>query len=137
MDSGNGGGGDPLSPHAMHTSGSSVFEAATNLSKLCIGSGILALPFAAERGGLILTPVLVASIGLWNGVSCDLMMQCKNEMIRRGYVTPPEATSTYSMIAYCAGGWPAVYVTDFCIILTLLSTFWWLQSGRSGIIVTS
>ena len=48
------------------------------------------------------------------------MIQSKNEMIRRDYVTPPEATSTYSMIAYCAGGWRALYITDFCIIVTLL-----------------
>ncbi len=111
---------DPPSPRATRESGSSTFEASINLSKLCIGSGILALPFAVDKGGLILTPVLIALVGWWNGVSCDLMIQSKNEMVRRAYVTPPEATSTYSMIAYCAGGWSAVYVTDFCIIVTLL-----------------
>ena len=41
---------DPQSSYETPESGSSTFEAAINLSKLCIGSGILALPFAVDRG---------------------------------------------------------------------------------------
>lgn len=102
--------------------GSSAFEAAINLSKLCIGSGILALPFAAERGGVLTMPFLIALVGLWNVGACQLMISCKRACTNSGdiYRTPPEVTSTYSQIAFCAGGWPAVYLTDFCIVVTLM-----------------
>lgn len=112
----------PRQPSTRDESGSSAFEAAINLSKLCIGSGILALPFAAERGGLLTMPLLIAFVGLWNIGSCQLMISCKRACTSNGvmYATPPEVTSTYSQIAYCAGGWPAVYLTDFCIVVTLM-----------------
>jgi proton-coupled amino acid transporter len=95
-----------------------MWEAAINLSKLCVGSGILALPFAAEKGGLLMLPVLIAISGLWNGLACELMINCKRAC--RLDTAPVGVTSTYSKIAYEAGGWPAVYLTDFCIVVTLL-----------------
>lgn len=116
-------GSTPSSPRSQSgRGGSSAWEAAINLSKLCIGSGILALPFAAERGGLLMMPLLIASVGLWNVGACQLMIACKRACTSRGiiFTTPPEVTSTYSQIAYCAGGWPAVILTDFCIVVTLM-----------------
>ena len=110
----------PTSPRATRSSGSTTYEAAINLSKLCVGSGILALPFAVDKGGLLLSPFLIACVGFWNGLSCDLMIASKRHMLRNGLITPSEVSSTYSQIAYCAGGWSAVYLTDFCIIVTLL-----------------
>jgi amino acid permease len=46
--------------------GSSLFWAVVNFTKLCIGSGVLALPFAAGKGGLFFTPIGLFFIGCWN-----------------------------------------------------------------------
>merc|ERR1711871_623092 len=46
------------------------------------------------------------------------MMECKRAA--SGDRCPREVSSTYGRIAYCACGWLGVYVTDFCIIVTLL-----------------
>ena len=88
----------PRQPSTRDESGSSAFEAAINLSKLCIGSGILALPFAAERGGLLTMPLVIALVGLWNIGSCQLMISCKRACTSNGvmYATPPEVTSGQS-----------------------------------------
>ena len=90
-----------------------------HLSKLCIGSGILALPFAISKGGLVLSPIFLGLIAVLNGVSCDMMVDCKNA-VRCQFDVPAEIISTYSRISFCGGGWPAVYTTDFSIIITLL-----------------
>jgi amino acid permease len=54
---------------------SSTFGAAINLSKLAIGTGVLALPYATSRGGLLFGPVCLALIALWNGVACRYFKQ--------------------------------------------------------------
>lgn len=98
--------------------GSSYISASVNLAKLCIGTGILALPFATVKGGIIASPLGIALIALWNGVSCNQMIECKNACEFKH--APDMLSSTYSRIAYCSGGWSAVYLTDFSIIVTLL-----------------
>jgi len=99
-------------------SGSSLSEATVNLTKLCIGSGVMALPYAVQKGGLILSPIFLAVIAWWNYFSCIQMMNCKKAC--REISIPPEISSTYSRIAYCGSGWAGVRVTDACIIITLL-----------------
>ena len=102
------------------SSKSTVMEATVNLTKLCIGSGILALPFAVEKGGLILSPIFLALIAWWNFVSCEQMMACKQYVKIHSIVIPSDIASTYSRIAYCGCGKWGVHVTDACIIITLL-----------------
>eukprot|EP00986_Skeletonema_menzelii_P008693 scaffold3767_cov116-Skeletonema_menzelii.AAC.18 len=41
--------------------GSSVIQTALNMTKMCMGTGTLALPFAAEKGGLIFNVRLSSS----------------------------------------------------------------------------
>jgi len=98
--------------------GSSVQDATINLTKLCIGSGIMALPYAVQKGGLVLSPIFLAIIAWWNYFSCIQMMACKKAC--RQISIPPEISSTYSRIAYCSSGWWGVRTTDACIIVTLL-----------------
>lgn len=100
--------------------GSSTWSATVNLSKLCIGSGILALPYAAQKGGLLFTPVIIGVIAYWNMIACEQIIECKNLSQQMNYTIPNEVNSTYSRIAYCALGWPGVRITDICIVVTLL-----------------
>ena len=61
--------------HTMSSgNGSSLFWTTINFSKLCIGSGVLALPFAAMQGGLLMTPLGLFCVGAWNVISCRLMI---------------------------------------------------------------
>lgn len=97
--------------------GSSTLGAVINIAKLSIGNGILALPFATSRGGLVFSPIAIALIAAWNVVSCFMMIQCKQAVSHRTF--PPEISSSYSRIAYCAfGHWGAI-ITDLSVFLTL------------------
>jgi len=98
---------------------SSVFDATVNLVKLCVGTGVLALPFAIAKGGLIFGPLAIAFIAAWNSISCSQMIECKYACKERRDI-PQHVNSTYSRIAYCGGGTWASMFTDACIIVTLL-----------------
>ena len=47
-------------PGAAPANGATVPEATLALTKICIGSGVLALPWAVEQGGALSLPGLVA-----------------------------------------------------------------------------
>ncbi len=101
---------------------SSTIAAGINLAKLCIGTGILALPYATLHGGLIFSPIGIALIALWNGIACIMLMRCKrafkyNEIAQK---STQHLSSPYSRIAYAATGSIGVYTIDFSIIITLL-----------------
>ena len=95
-----------------------VFEASVSLAKVCVGSGILALPIAVERGGLIFSPICLCGIAYWNALAVDMMLDCKQVCVKRS--SPPGVNSTYSRVAYGAYGWLGVNIADSCLIVTLL-----------------
>lgn len=97
---------------------SSTFGAAINLAKLCIGTGVLALPYATSRGGLLFGPLVIALVAAWNGIACRLMIECKNYC--KDMTVPRTIGSTYGRIAYIATGDWGVRITDISIIITLL-----------------
>lgn len=100
--------------------GSSTFEAAVNLAKLCIGSGVLALPYASWKGGLLFSPIGIAVIAFWNYIACSQMIRCKRACSKYTLWPGRGLSSTYSLIAYAGIGWPGVYTIDISIIITLL-----------------
>lgn len=94
--------------------------ASINLSKLCIGTGLLALPLATYRGGLIFSPLGIAVIAVWNGIACDMMIRCKQATSGEQFSQLNNLSSTYSKIAYVGCGWIGVYIIDASIVITLL-----------------
>eukprot|EP01035_Chromulina_nebulosa_P020161 gene20161-26174_t len=56
--------------------GSTTLMAAVNLAKLCIGSGLLAIPYSFLRGGLLFSPLVIGLIAFWNGVSIFCFGTC-------------------------------------------------------------
>jgi len=56
--------------------GSSVVQTALNMTKMCMGTGTLALPFAAEKGGLIFNVVGLALIAVWNYYCANCVLRC-------------------------------------------------------------
>eukprot|EP00804_Cyclotella_cryptica_P015056 CCRYP_000631-RA/>CCRYP_000631-RA protein AED:0.06 eAED:0.06 QI:187/1/1/1/0/0/3/610/412 len=56
--------------------GATVFQTSLNITKLCMGTGTLALPFAAQKGGLVFNMVGLGVIVVWNYYSADCLLRC-------------------------------------------------------------
>lgn len=89
-----------------------------NNQQVCIGAGVLALPYATSRGGLLFSPLVIGLVAAWNAIACRLMIECKRATV--GMPVPEGISSTYSVIAYHGAGYFGVYLTDFSIVVTLL-----------------
>ena len=59
------------------TSWSDIFVAYLNLVKVCIGAGVLALPYAFGQGGLVLSSIGMALVAGWNYYTTRLLLRCK------------------------------------------------------------
>ena len=88
------------------------------MCQLCIGVGVLALPYATSVGGLLFAPLVIAVVASWNAVACSKMVECKDAC--NGMDFPAHLSSTYSKIAYAGAGEIGVIVTDVSIIVTLI-----------------
>lgn len=85
---------------------------------MCIGCGILALPYASAQAGLLLSPLLMGLVAVLNGVSCCMLMRARRAVdITR---TPSNISCTYSKLAYAAIGLPGVVLVDISLIGTLV-----------------
>ncbi|KAL7535935.1 hypothetical protein ACHAXR_006822 [Thalassiosira sp. AJA248-18] len=56
--------------------GATVLQTSVNIAKMCMGTGTLALPFAAEKGGLVFNMVGLFFIGFWNYYSANCLLRC-------------------------------------------------------------
>lgn len=62
--------------HGMRPAKASVYQTALNIAKTCMGTGTLALPFAASQGGLVLNTVGIGLVAIWNHYSVDRLVKC-------------------------------------------------------------
>eukprot|EP00586_Coscinodiscus_wailesii_P017908 CAMPEP_0172512994 /NCGR_PEP_ID=MMETSP1066-20121228/248610_1 /TAXON_ID=671091 /ORGANISM="Coscinodiscus wailesii, Strain CCMP2513" /LENGTH=509 /DNA_ID=CAMNT_0013293045 /DNA_START=44 /DNA_END=1573 /DNA_ORIENTATION=+ len=62
----------PPSPESNAT----VEQTSWNITKTCMGTGTLALPYAASEGGIIFTIACIATISLWNAYTVDRLLRC-------------------------------------------------------------
>lgn len=76
------------------------------------------MPYATSIGGLVFAPIVIGLVAMWNGVACNMMIECKNAC--SDVIFPGNLSSTYSKIAYAGAGKVGVMVTDVSIIVTLL-----------------
>lgn len=102
---------------ATRSTGSSAFGAAVNIAKLSIGNGILALPYATSRGGLLFSPIAIAVIAMWNILSCFMMIDCKRAIINHRF--PIAISSSYSRLSFAAFGYWGAILTDLSVFATL------------------
>jgi amino acid permease len=70
----NGGGNTPVEGH--HGGTASFRQTVINLMKFCMGTGCLALPFAAQQGGMVLFGFGMAAITAWNVYAVQRLVQC-------------------------------------------------------------
>lgn len=100
------------------TSGTSTFVSAVYLAKLCMGAGILAIPYSFKRGGLILSPIGLGIVAVWNAISCHMIIRCKRCCSDNVY--PYSISSQFAKLALSGLGWKGVYIANFCLLFTLL-----------------
>lgn len=98
----------------------STVNAAFTLARLCLGPGLLVLPYATLKGGLIFAPIGIILVALWNGFSCLIMIQCRHASEKIDIKIPTNISSTFSRVAYIGLGHIGTFLADFSLIVTLL-----------------
>ena len=73
-----------------------VFQTSLNVTKICMGTGTLALPFASQVGGLLSNAIGLFVIGAWNYYSADCLLRCLEYL--------PEVDGVVDEVAVVDGG---------------------------------
>ena len=95
-----------------------------NLMKTCMGTGTLALPFAAQQGGLFLNSVGLFGIAVWNLYSVDRLCRSIEDLESHEDLTtanlPRFVSSTFGKVAWFAFGEKGVHGLDVVLVLLFL-----------------
>lgn len=140
---------EPIAQHQFHAASggaATVVETMTNLAKTCMGTGCLALPYAAKQGGILLTTVGMLAIAIWNVVASHRLSSCwdllvaankqqqdvatteqpREQQRRLSLIDlstlppPPRGTATLGKVAWYALGPTGLFVLDTLTVLLLL-----------------
>jgi amino acid permease len=106
----------------------SAKDVAMNLAKTAAGTGILALPFACQQGGVLLFVFGTVMIAVWNVLSLKRLCQClellmdvesspASKIFQRP--PPPAGTATLGKVAYYALGDVGLVILDVMLLLLL------------------
>jgi amino acid permease len=124
---------EPLLPthRTSAAAGAGVVEATLTLVKTCVGTGVLALPYAMTSGGALALPLLLV-LGIWNWTTCLLLLEARAAVPRNVGDT---GGSSYSAVALAALGTPGVVVLEANLILTLVGVCTAMQVQASELLV--
>lgn len=93
-------------------------QTVVNIAKTCMGTGTLALPYAARRGGVILHVLGLIAILAWNVYSVQRLLGCL-ELLPVHKQGPPEGTATLGKVAWYALGRNGLYALDVVMVILL------------------
>jgi amino acid permease len=79
------------------TLSSSTEQASLNIIKMCIGSGTLAMPYAASQGGFLFHMIGLALVTKWNLYSVDRMISSKNFILQHHVQMERDSTDVHMM----------------------------------------
>ena len=105
-------------------SGGSVLASALTLAKICIGSGVMALPWGFEQGGSFAVGGMVL-IGIWNWYTSLQLVHCRSalandpSMWALGDAQEGVPRSAYSALACAALGRPGLWLLEGSVIAVL------------------
>ena len=109
----------PEAPDNVQHDGASVCEATLSLVKVCVGSGIYALPWAVAQGGALAVPGILALVG-WNWYTAWQLLASREAMASRGGDGATTQRSAYSTLVYAALGAAGVWVLEGALVTVLL-----------------
>ena len=111
-----------------------MIESMMNIAKTCMGTGCLALPFAAKQGGVVLHVIGLIAVALWNVFSAHRLSECWDLLTKKEHgkngsslidlsllPPPPPGTATLGKVAwYAFGGASGLLVMDSLTVILLL-----------------
>lgn len=106
---------EPLRRH--HQGQATQQETIINLMKTCMGTGTLALPFAASQGGLYLNTIGLILIAAWNLYSVQRLCHCLTLIPKD--IEPPKRATTFAKVAWFAFGDVGLHALDGMMIILL------------------
>ena len=111
----------PVPTKDVRLDGGSVFEATLSLVKICVGSGIYALPWAITQAGALAVPGILALV-TWNWYTAWQLLAARKAITRRGNHSPGSLMqrSAYSMLVHAALGTAGVLVLEGALVTVLL-----------------
>jgi amino acid permease len=110
---------------------STFIQTSLNITKLCVGTGVLAIPFAAREGGLLFHIIGSSLVTIWNVYSVHRLIESRSyiEMHREslnanGNVEQVPATTVntnqFGLVTYYAYGSVGLHVIDSVMIMLML-----------------
>lgn len=110
---------------------SSFIQTSLNITKLCIGTGVLAIPFAAKEGGLLFHIVGSLLVTVWNIYSVHRLIESRSyiDMYRDGLDASenteeasalPVNTNQFGVVTYYAYGPVGLHFVDSIMIMLML-----------------
>lgn len=99
-----------------------------NMIKMCIGSGCIAIPYAANEGGIIFHIIGLGVITLWNLYSVHRLDQSRSYIKQKkgrdenGFQKrlEPDTNSAFGVIAWHAFGSVGLHFVDTILVLLMI-----------------
>jgi proton-coupled amino acid transporter len=95
----------------------SVFHGTISVVKICIGTGVLALPYAFQQSGIITGVIVLAFVALWNAYTSSILLECATALRKRGISLQAERSTLSGIARHATGIW-GVYLLDFSLFFT-------------------
>ncbi|GMH63077.1 hypothetical protein TL16_g12919, partial [Triparma laevis f. inornata] len=113
------------------TLGTSFFSTVANLSKICVGTGVLALPYSFAQGGVLCSVFGLAIIAVWNSYSIARLLKCEELVVDMGFQRRGDV-GTYSAIAKEALGNFGLSLVDYTIVIMMVGVCISYQVAAAG-----
>lgn len=89
------------------------------LMKVCMGTGMLALPYAVARGGLVVSGLGLVLMAAWNAKSVQQLLACREAVKAEADAEAVDANGLYAFVARQACGRPGEVVVKLSLGITL------------------
>lgn len=111
---------------------SSLMQTILNITKLCIGTGVLAIPFAATEGGLVFHIIGLCFIAMWNSYSVHRLLESRsyiknfktsleaNDSLDDEQKEAPKNTNEFGYVTWHAFGGVGLQIVDSIMIMLML-----------------
>ncbi|GMI06916.1 hypothetical protein TrVE_jg13049 [Triparma verrucosa] len=114
--------------------GTSFGSTVANLSKICVGTGVLALPYSFAQGGVLCSVFGLAVIAVWNSYSISRLLKCEEIIVSMGFQRRGDV-GTFSAIAKEAVGNVGLSLVDYTIVIMMVGVCISYQVAAAGFLV--